>query len=72
MSHESVRFADDLAKQMFTEYVRTFVFNVQIDLVNESDINLCKQMNYCEFKSKEFEDYRKKLDELLAEKQIVA
>ena len=35
-------------------------------------INLCKQMNYCEFHSKEFEDYRKKLDELLAEKQLAA
>ena len=35
-------------------------------------INLCKQMNYCEFKSKEFEDYRKKLDDLLVEKQIAA
>ena len=33
-------------------------------------INLCKQMNYSEFHSKDFEDYRKKLDELLAEKQI--
>jgi hypothetical protein len=33
-------------------------------------INLCKQMNYCEFHSAEFEDYKKKLDELLAEKQI--
>ena len=33
-------------------------------------INYCKQMNYCEFHSKEFEDYRAKLDELLAEKQI--
>ena len=29
-------------------------------------------MNYCEFHSPEFEDYRKKLDELLAEKQIAA
>jgi V/A-type H+-transporting ATPase subunit A len=35
-------------------------------------INYCKQMNYCEFHSPEFEDYRKKLDELLAEKQIAA
>ena len=33
-------------------------------------INLCKQMSYTEFHSPEFEDYRKKLDELLAEKQI--
>ena len=33
-------------------------------------INLCKQMNYCEFHSPDFENYRKKLDELLAEKQI--
>ena len=35
-------------------------------------INLCKQMNYSEFHSKEFEDYKVKLDELLAEKQIAA
>ena len=33
-------------------------------------INLCKQMNYSEFKSEQFEDYRKKLGDLLAEKQI--
>ncbi|MBQ1874860.1 MAG: V-type ATP synthase subunit A, partial [Paludibacteraceae bacterium] len=33
-------------------------------------INLCKQMNYSEFQSKEFKDYEKKLHELLAEKQI--
>ena len=33
-------------------------------------INLCKQMNYCEFHSAEFEEYRKKLDELLKEKQV--
>ena len=33
-------------------------------------INLCKQMNYSEFHSADFENYRKKLDELLAEKQI--
>ena len=33
-------------------------------------INLCKQMNYSEFKSEQFEDYRKKLADLLAEKQI--
>ncbi len=33
-------------------------------------INLCKQMNYCEFHSPEFEDYRNKLTELLAERQI--
>lgn len=33
-------------------------------------INLCKQMNYSEFHSPEFEDYRAKLDQLLAEKQI--
>ncbi len=35
-------------------------------------INLCKQMNYCEFHSADFEDYRKKLDALIAEKQIAA
>jgi len=33
-------------------------------------INLCKQMNYSEFHSPEFEDYRNKLTELLAERQI--
>ena len=33
-------------------------------------INLCKQMNYSEFHSAEFEEYQKKLNELLAEKQI--
>ena len=35
-------------------------------------INLCKQMNYGEFHSEQFEDYRKKLNELLAERQIAA
>ena len=33
-------------------------------------INLCKQMNYSEFHSKDFENYEKKLKELLAEKQV--
>ena len=35
-------------------------------------INMCKQMNYSEFHSEQFEDYRKKLNELLAERQIAA
>ena len=35
-------------------------------------INLCKQMNYSEFHSTEFEDYQQKLNTPLAEKQIVA
>ena len=35
-------------------------------------INLCKQMNYSEFHSEDFENYQKKLNELLAEKQIKA
>jgi V/A-type H+-transporting ATPase subunit A len=46
-------------------------FNEVVDYFKKM-INLCKQMNYCEFHSAEFEDYRKKLDELLAEKQIAA
>lgn len=33
-------------------------------------INICKQMNYSEFHSAQFEEYQKKLNELLAEKQI--
>ena len=33
-------------------------------------INMCKQMNYSEFHSEQFEDYRKKLNDLLAERQI--
>ena len=33
-------------------------------------INLCKQMNYCEFKSADFNNYQTKLNELLKEKQI--
>ena len=33
-------------------------------------INLCKQMNYSEFHSAEFEEYQQKLNALLAEKQI--
>ncbi len=33
-------------------------------------INICKQMNYSEFHSEEFEKYRTQLDELLATKQI--
>ncbi len=33
-------------------------------------INICKQMNYCEFKSADFNNYQTKLDELLKEKQI--
>ena len=33
-------------------------------------INICKQMNYCEFKSADFNNYQTKLNELLKEKQI--
>ncbi|MCQ2347256.1 MAG: V-type ATP synthase subunit A [Paludibacteraceae bacterium] len=33
-------------------------------------INYCKQMNYSEFHSETFEDYQKKLNALLAERQI--
>jgi len=35
-------------------------------------INLCKQMNYSEFKSEEFNQYQQQLNDLLAEKQIKA
>ena len=35
-------------------------------------INLCKQMNYSEFKSEAFYQYQQQLDELLAQKQIKA
>ena len=47
-------------------------FDIFTDVIDyfKRVINLCKQMNYCEFHSPEFEDYRKKLDELLAEKQL--
>lgn len=33
-------------------------------------INICKQMNYCEFHSPQFESYQKQLNELLSQKQI--
>lgn len=33
-------------------------------------VNLCKQMNYSEFHSPQFEDYQTKLTELLSERQI--
>ena len=35
-------------------------------------INLCKQMNYAEFKSEAFNQYQQQLNDLLAEKQIKA
>ena len=35
-------------------------------------INLCKQMNYSEFKSEAFNQYQQQLNDLLAEKQIKA
>ena len=35
-------------------------------------INLCKQMNYAEFKSEAFNNYQQQLNDLLAEKQIKA
>ena len=34
-------------------------------------INVCKQMNYSEFKSEQFNNYRQELDEILTEKRIV-
>ncbi len=33
-------------------------------------INICKQINYCEFHSEKFEEYHKQLKALLAERQI--
>ena len=33
-------------------------------------INVCRQMNYSEFKSDKFNDYRKQLDELLEKKLV--
>lgn len=33
-------------------------------------INMCIQMNYCEFHSEEFNDYRRKLDELVKSKAL--
>ena len=33
-------------------------------------INFCKQMNYSEFHSPDFEEYQKKLNDLLAERAI--
>ena len=33
-------------------------------------INLMKQMNYSEFNSDQFNEYRKKIDELVAEKRV--
>jgi V/A-type H+-transporting ATPase subunit A len=35
-------------------------------------INLCKQMNYAEVKSEQFNNYQQQLNDLLAEKQIKA
>ena len=32
-------------------------------------INLCKQMNYAEFKSEKFEDYKRQIREMVAERQ---
>jgi V/A-type H+-transporting ATPase subunit A len=33
-------------------------------------INICKQMNYSAYKSEKYEEFRKQLDELVAERAI--
>ena len=33
-------------------------------------INVCKQMNYSEFKSEKYEQYKKELNSLIAEKKV--
>ena len=45
-------------------------FNKVADYFKEL-INICRQMNYAEFKSDKFEDYKKQLDELLEKKAVL-
>ena len=33
-------------------------------------IDVCRQMNYAEFKSEQFDTYRKQLDELLQSREV--
>ena len=33
-------------------------------------INLCKQMNYAKYKSEQYEDFKKQLQELVAERSV--
>ncbi|MEG2514263.1 MAG: V-type ATP synthase subunit A, partial [Bacteroidaceae bacterium] len=44
-------------------------FNEVMDYFKKM-INICKQMNYSEFKSDKYEEYKKELDSLIAEKKI--
>ena len=38
-------------------------------IISRRLINLCKQMNYAEFKSEKFEDYKRQIREMVAERQ---
>ncbi|MEG1684973.1 MAG: V-type ATP synthase subunit A [Bacteroides sp.] len=44
-------------------------FNEVMDYFKKM-INICKQMNYSEFKSDKYEEYKRELDSLIAEKKI--
>ena len=48
-----------------------FEFDTFLDVMTffKRVINLCKQINYCEFKSEKYNEYMKQLDELVATKK---
>ena len=49
-----------------------FEFDTFLDVMTffKRVINLCKQINYCEFKSEKYNEYMKQLDELVATKKV--
>ncbi len=50
-----------------------FSFDTFVEVMDyfKKMINICKQMNYSAYKSDEYEEYKKELDSLIAEKKVV-
>ena len=49
-----------------------FKFDTFIEVMDyfKKMINLCKQMNYAKYKSEQYEDFKKQLQELVAERSV--
>ena len=45
------------------------VFDIIEHLQIRPELKMCKQMNYAEFKSEKFEDYKRQIREMVAERQ---
>jgi V/A-type H+-transporting ATPase subunit A len=63
--HDMLNLVMDICRSDFE-----FTYFTQVMDYFKRIINVCKQMNYSEFKSEQFEKYREELNEVLAERRI--